>query len=246
MIKELVAAGAIVVVAGACAPALAQAREQSVERLDPVGQSPEERDAEAARLRGQLVVMESALVQAVRSAANRLILDLSRATQAEPSSILMGAPQASGFRLPPYGVVFTVRVPGMSGVLLYALPFVMEQQRRQLGTLAGGKSLRPPIVAPVPSEDGFDSLLVDPDAAYVSAIKAALIEAMLENSTALRIPLDENLTVIARQDAKPNPFDPTDGVRTMRFTVKGSDLDAFHRKQIALEEARRLVVVSVD
>jgi hypothetical protein len=205
--------------------------------------SPEARAAEAVRLRGQIVIMQTALVQAVVTGANRLLTQLSRATQSEPSSILLGQPQADGFSLPPYGVVFTVKVPGMSGVFLYALPWVIEQRRARpvrppLAETVGGSVFADPT--PIPAE------MRDPNAAYVNAIKAALVDAMLENSSALRIPLDKNLTVVARQDAQPNPLDPTDAVRTMTFTVKGRDLEAFHRGRVTLEEARKLVEISVD
>jgi hypothetical protein len=80
----------------------------------------------------------------------------------------------------------------------------------------------------------------------VRAIRTALIDAMLENSSALRVSPDQVLTVAARKDTNPNPLDPTDAVRTMTFTVRGSDLEAFRQGRLTLEQARALVTVRED
>ncbi|HXH23728.1 MAG TPA: hypothetical protein VNI78_00680 [Vicinamibacterales bacterium] len=117
---------------------------------------------------------------------------------------------------------------------------------RQAGPSVGGASLAPPTAVTVPVAPGVDrALLDDPDVAYTREVKAALVDAMLENSGPLGLGDDERLTVAARDNMPRDPLVPADSMdlRTVIFTVKGSDLAAFHARRLTLEEVRKRVEV---
>jgi hypothetical protein len=85
----------------------------------------------------------------------------------------------------------------------------------------------------------------DPENAYTHEVKAALIDAMLENSGALSLAAEEWLSVAARDNAPRDPLVPGDTVdfSTWVFRVKGSDLAAFRAGRLSLDEARKKVEV---
>lgn len=91
-----------------------------------------------------------------------------------------------------------------------------------------------------------DPILANPNEAYRAAIRAALIEAMLEHTRGLNIGPNEWLTVAARSsDDRPRlaPADPEG--QTNLLSIKGSDLAAFLAGQITPEEATKRVDVRV-
>jgi hypothetical protein len=91
-----------------------------------------------------------------------------------------------------------------------------------------------------------DPILTNPNEAYRSAIRTALVDAMLEHTRGLRIAPNEWLTVAARSsDDRPRlaPADPEG--QTNLLSIKGSDLDAFLAGQITREEAIKRVDVRV-
>lgn len=89
------------------------------------------------------------------------------------------------------------------------------------------------------------SFLSDPAAAYTREVKAALIDAMLENSGPLTVGPEEWLTVAARDSEPGNQLVPGDAYDTTTWVlrVKGSDLAAFRGGKLTLEEARARVEV---
>jgi len=88
-------------------------------------------------------------------------------------------------------------------------------------------------------------LLDDPNQGYTSEVKAALIDAMIENSGALALAPEEWLTVAARDNVPRDPLVPSDTAdfSTVIFRVKGSDLAAFRAGRLTLDEARQKVEV---
>lgn len=91
-----------------------------------------------------------------------------------------------------------------------------------------------------------DALLVtDPAAAYTREVKAALIEAMLENSGPLAVANDEWLVIAARDSEPGNRLVPGDAYDTTTWVlrVKGSDLAAFRAGRLTLEDARNRVEI---
>lgn len=88
-------------------------------------------------------------------------------------------------------------------------------------------------------------LLADPNEAYTQEVRAAVIDAMIENSGQLELGDDEWLTVAARDNAPAGPFlagDP-DAV-TLVLRVKGADLGAFRAGRLTLDQVRQRVEVN--
>ncbi len=84
----------------------------------------------------------------------------------------------------------------------------------------------------------------DPGEAFTTAVKDALIDAMLRYSQSLSIGPDEWLTVAARDRGETGlaPDDPFD-VMTIQLRIKGADLQALHSGRIGADEARKRVEV---
>lgn len=85
----------------------------------------------------------------------------------------------------------------------------------------------------------------NPAEGYTREVKAALIDAMIENSGPLGLGPDEWLTVAARDNVPRDPLTPGDmaDFSTIIFRVKSSDLAAFRAGRLTLEEARQKVEV---
>src|SRR5687768_9040279 len=83
------------------------------------------------------------------------------------------------------------------------------------------------------------ALLNDPSDAYTEEVKAAVVDAMIENSGLLMLGDNDWLTVAARDNAPSAPFlsgDPN--VITLVLRVRGSDLSAFRAGRLTLEQVR--------
>ncbi|MBI4887737.1 MAG: hypothetical protein HY824_11640 [Acidobacteria bacterium] len=121
-----------------------------------------------------------------------------------------------------------------------------ERVAAQAGPTVAAQSLPP---APAPSADPAavaqaDAALADPSETYTAEVRAALIDAMIENSGALVIGADEWLTVAARDNAPVDSLISGDqGAMTLVIRVKGSDLTAFRAGRLTLEQARTRVQV---
>jgi len=90
-----------------------------------------------------------------------------------------------------------------------------------------------------------DPVFNNPDEAYRTEIREALIDAMLEHSRSLAVGPGERLTVAARRsDDRPRLGIDTDA-GTVVLSVKGSDLTAFLGGEITPQEARSRIEVRV-
>jgi hypothetical protein len=88
------------------------------------------------------------------------------------------------------------------------------------------------------------AVIADPGEAYTQEVKAALIDAMIEQSGALTLGADEWLAVAARDSAPGTPLvGERDGI-TVILRLKGSDLSAFRAGTLTLEQVKTRVVVS--
>jgi hypothetical protein len=91
-----------------------------------------------------------------------------------------------------------------------------------------------------------DPILSDPDEAYRKEVVTAVMDAMLEHSSALAIGPAEWLTVAARRNEERPRLAPADtDTRTIVIRLKGSDLNAFLARQISKEEALQRFEVRV-
>jgi hypothetical protein len=102
---------------------------------------------------------------------------------------------------------------------------------------------RPQGASSAPPADAL--LVTDPAAAYTREVKAALIDAMLENSGPLGLGADEWLVVAARDSEPGNRLVPGDAYDTTTWVlrVKGADLAAFRAGRLTLQDARTRVEV---
>lgn len=106
-------------------------------------------------------------------------------------------------------------------------------------------SANPASAAPAAPRPVNDPVLNNPDEAYRTEIREALMDAMLEHSRGLGVGADEWLTVAARRtDDRPRLGIDTDA-RTVVLSVRGADLTAFLGGQLSAEEARRRIEVRV-
>ncbi len=91
-----------------------------------------------------------------------------------------------------------------------------------------------------------DPILNDPDEAYRKEVVTAVMDAMLEHSSALAISPAEWLTVAARRNEERPRLAPADtDTRTIVIRLKGSDLNAFLARQISKDEALQRFEVRV-
>ena len=87
-------------------------------------------------------------------------------------------------------------------------------------------------------------LLNNPSEAYTQEVKAAVVDAMIENSGPLALGEDEWLTVAARDNAPVDPFMTGDpDVVTLVLRVKGGDVSAFRAGRLTLEQVRARVQI---
>jgi hypothetical protein len=86
------------------------------------------------------------------------------------------------------------------------------------------------------------AILRDPNAAYREAIKAALVDAMLEHSRVLDLQPDEWLSVAAHRDDTLTPNEIVTSP-TLVLRIKGSDLALYAADRTRKEEVKRRVEV---
>ena len=87
-------------------------------------------------------------------------------------------------------------------------------------------------------------LLNDPSEAYTQEVKAALLDAMVENGGPLVLGDDEWLTIAARDNAMSDPFMTGDpDATTLVMRIKGGELNAFRAGRLTLEEVRSMVQI---
>jgi hypothetical protein len=102
----------------------------------------------------------------------------------------------------------------------------------------------PPAV--VPAQSPADPIFADPDEAYRKEVLSAVMDAMLDHSSALGIGPSEWLTVAARRNEERPRLAPADtDTRTIVIRLKGSDLNAFLARQISKDEALQRFEVRV-
>jgi len=115
------------------------------------------------------------------------------------------------------------------------------------GQVVTAQSVPPPAeqseFAVVPPQ--VDPLLLNnPSAAYTQEVKAALLDAMVENGGPLVLGDDEWLTIAARDNAPSDPFMTGDpDATTLVMRIKGGELNALRAGRLTPEEVRSLVQI---
>jgi hypothetical protein len=120
----------------------------------------------------------------------------------------------------------------------------LEQQAQVPAALRSSGRIGATAAVPVgggapPTPASYD----DPEEHYTREVKAALVDAMIENSGPIALGADEWLTIAARDNVPRDPLIPTDAAdtRTVIFRVKGSDLGAYRAGRMTLDEIRTKV-----
>ena len=120
----------------------------------------------------------------------------------------------------------------------------LETRVQAQGALGSPSSITARQVAVAPP--AVNAQMIDnPAEGYTREVKAALIDAMIENSGPLPLGDDEWLTVAARDNIRPDRLVPgdTSNISSIVFRVKGADLAAYRAGRITLEETRSHVEV---
>ena len=114
------------------------------------------------------------------------------------------------------------------------------------GQIVTAQSVPPPAEpSEFTMEPPVDQLLLhDPSGAYTQEVKAALLDAMVENGGPLVLGDGEWLTVAARDNAPSDPFMTGDpDATTLVMRIKGGELSAFRAGRLTPEEVRSLVQI---
>ena len=122
----------------------------------------------------------------------------------------------------------------------------LEQQAQVPAALRGTGRIGGPTAVPVgggAQPQTGPSAYDDPEEHYTREVKAAIVDAMIENSGPIGLGPDEWLSVAARDNVPRDPLIPTDAAdtRTVMFRIKGSDLATFRAGRTTLEEIRTKV-----
>jgi hypothetical protein len=119
----------------------------------------------------------------------------------------------------------------------------LEQQAQVPAALRSAGRIGAPLQ--VTGQAEVPATFDDPEEHYTREVKAALVDAMIENSGPMVIEPDEWLTVAARDNVPRDPLIPTDtaDTKSVIFRVRGSDLGAFRAGRMTLEETRKKVEV---
>lgn len=198
--------------------------------------SPEEQ-----RRHDKISIMEGTLTSSVSVAARQVAKEVQLIT---PSAMLFtGEARAKGFTLEGYGVFFSVEIPTLDlSVMLTVETFERNARQREIQV---GSSLRsdPQQSAMAPAASEALASVTAEGLKYRSAVKAALIDAMLDNSKTLELRPEEWLTVAARgSEAGLLPHEIYQLTTTV-LRVKGSDLADFLAGRMTKDEARLRVEV---
>ena len=227
-----------------------------------LAQAPSKED-ELVKTRQRISTMEGVLERAVSNGAENMLRQVRTVMPDAP--MLSGVPQVRGFRLDGYGVFFDVEVPALRLPVTWPLRYLIEDNRAavsatlaELRTLVAdqrardrdrfellAQRLESRAVMPRATPRQADPVITEPDVAYTNAVRASLIDAMIENSGPIPVGPDEWLTVAARDNVPRDPLAPGDtaGLNTLIFRVKGSDLASFRAGRMTLEEARGHVLI---
>jgi len=132
-----------------------------------------------------------------------------------------------------------------------ALPPLAAPPGANPAAAASARTVAGAAPAPTPDPDAAaqiarDAILSDPNEAYRTQIREALVDTMLEHSRGLSIAPEEVLTVAARGiEDRPRLAAADNDGRTHVLSLRGADLTAFLGGQISRDEARKRVQVRV-
>jgi hypothetical protein len=116
-----------------------------------------------------------------------------------------------------------------------------------LSASSGARNAAGSAASVATDKEPADPILNDPQEAFRTEVKQALMDAMLDHSSSLGIGPTEWLTVAARRNDDRPQLAPADSeAQTVVIRVRGSDLLAFLARQISREEALTRMEVRVE
>lgn len=185
-------------------------------------------DMELRRRRDAIYLMEGLLVNTVKLAATRTQSQIEEAVP-ELSVTLFSAvpPQANGFHLDDYGVVFNVIIPTYQPSVVNLINNMLPRSRADAAAQPMAAS-RPPSDIPL-----------NPDAIYVQTVRDSLVDAMLKYGQSLELRPSEWFTIAARgADGGPGPVSEPS---VLILRVKGIDLHEFLAGRLSREAVEQRV-----
>jgi hypothetical protein len=171
-------------------------------------------------------------VNTVRLAATRTQSQIQEAVPDLSVTLFANVPpQANGFHLEDYGVVFNVIIPEYKPGAVNIISMLTPQQRSD--------SLAQPMAAGRPiSRD----IALNPDAIYVEAVRDGLIDAMLKFGQSLELQPTEWLAIAARS-AEGLYTGPVSEPSVLILRVKGSDLNDYVAGRVSRGDVEKRVQV---
>jgi hypothetical protein len=187
-------------------------------------------EAELRRRRDQIYLLEGLLVNTVKLAATRAQSEIKDAVPDLSVTVFSAmAPQANGFHLDDYGVVFNVLIPTYEPSVVNILSMMPRRPDANAQPTAANR------VSP-------GEILLNPDAMdaiYVKAVRDGLIDAMLKFGQSLDLKPSEWMAIVARGAyGGPGPvYEPS----VLVLRVKGSDLNDFLAGRLSREGVEKRV-----
>ena len=218
-----------VLIAGCAMPAFAQTAVASPAEVSP-------------NLRAQVRTMERVFSSAIQNGVDQIAQKINDVMPG--LRVFAGLPHAHGYQVDNFGWFFDVEVPEvqMASVDLY-LALQPDPRRPAPGSRAVGNSVTGTVAT---REDAVPAVIQDPQREYRTAIRSALIDAMLDNG---QLPLKptEELTVGARAADSPMPsLEVSADTVTLILRITGADLALYKQGKITREEATARIKVKEE
>ena len=188
------------------------------------------------QLKVQVKNFEAVLRTAVEDGGRRLQMRAKEALELAPELRLVSEPAVLGAPLPDGGIVFTVEVPDLMQTWVDILTYMQKRNNNRPVATA------PPD--PTLPERGSGPVIpnFDPNKEYSDFVRAGLIEAMVENSQALRLADSADLVVIASVAQIVRQRNPLDTSRLLILSLKGEHLTAYRQNRITKDEVKQRIV----
>lgn len=187
-------------------------------------------EGELRRRRDAIYLMEGLLVNTVKLAATRAQSEIKEAVPDLSVTVFSAIPpQANGFHLDDYGVVFNVLIPTYEPSVVNIISMMPRRSESNAQPTAANRL-------------SSGELLLNPDAMdsiYVKAVRDGLIDAMLKFGQSLDLRPSERMAIVARGAyGGPGPvYEPS----VLVLHVKGSDLNEFLAGRLTREDVEKRV-----
>jgi hypothetical protein len=186
-------------------------------------------EGELRRRRDAIYLMEGLLVNTVKLAATRAQSEIKEAVPDLSVTVFSAIPpQANGFHLDDYGVVFNVLIPTYEPSVVNILSMMPRRSDSAQPTAANRLTAGEIMLNP----DAMDAI-------YVKAVRDGLIDAMLKFGQSLDLRPTEWIAIVARGAyGGPGPvYEPS----VLVLRVRGSDLNEFLAGRLAREDVEKRV-----